>query len=161
MLADETMVRDLIDKRGNKYSDRPRLVMAKENLTKGRHILLRNYDEDFRRHQRMEAPVLSPRASSFYAPLQDMEGKQLLFDFLGVDDFCKHSERYSISLIYAVTYGFSVKSGEDPSIAEIRRFQDIFALAGAFGKWIVDAFPVLNKLPMALAPWKRLAEGFY
>ena len=64
MLADETMVHELLDKRGNKYSDRPRLVQAGENLNKGRHILLRSYDEEFRRHQRMEAPVLSPRASS-------------------------------------------------------------------------------------------------
>ena len=63
MLSDETMVHELLDKRGNKYSDRPRLVQAGENLTKGRHILLRSYDEDFRRHQKMEAPVLSPRAS--------------------------------------------------------------------------------------------------
>ena len=63
MLADENMVHDLLDKRGNRYSDRPRLVQAAENLNKGRHILFRSYDEDFRRHQRMEAPVLSPRAS--------------------------------------------------------------------------------------------------
>ena len=63
MLSDEGMVHELLDKRGNKYSDRPRLVQAGENLHKGRHILFRNYDEDFRRHQRMEAPVLSPRAS--------------------------------------------------------------------------------------------------
>ena len=63
MLADETMVHELLDKRGNKYSDRPRLVQAGENLHKGRHILFRSYDEDFRRHQRTEVPVLSPRAS--------------------------------------------------------------------------------------------------
>ena len=63
MLADEGMVHELLDKRGNKYSDRPRLVQAAENLHKGRHILFKSYDEEFRRHQRMEAPVLSPRAS--------------------------------------------------------------------------------------------------
>lgn len=63
MLSDEGIVHELLDKRGNKYSDRPRLVQAAENLNKGRHILFRNYDEDFKRHQRMEAPVLSPRAS--------------------------------------------------------------------------------------------------
>ena len=63
MLADENMVHELLDKRGNRYSDRPRLVQAAENLHKGRHILFRSYDDDFKRHQRMEAPVLSPRAS--------------------------------------------------------------------------------------------------
>jgi hypothetical protein len=63
MLADENMVHELLDKRGNRYSDRPRLVQAAENLHKGQHILFRSYDDGFKRHQRMEAPVLSPRAS--------------------------------------------------------------------------------------------------
>ena len=63
MLAEEGIVYELLDKRGNEYSDRPRLAQAAENLHEGRHILFRSYDEDFRRHQRMEALVLSPRAS--------------------------------------------------------------------------------------------------
>lgn len=90
-----------------------------------------------------------------------MESTQTLFDFLSSSDFAEHFERYSISLIYSVTYGFRVKSGDDPSIAEIHKVQDNLALAGAFGAWIVDAIPALNHLPMALAPWKRSAEGWY
>ena len=90
-----------------------------------------------------------------------MESSPLLFDFLRSDDLSMHFERYSISIIYAVTYGFRVKSSDDPSIAEIHRVQDNLALAGAFGAWIVDAIPVLNHLPMALAPWKRSAEEWY
>ena len=96
-----------------------------------------------------------------YTPLQEMESTQLLFEFLSSNDFDMHFERYSISLIYALTYGFRVESGDDPSIAEIHELQDNFAQAGAFGKWIVDAAPVLNNLPMSLAPWKRSAEGWY
>ena len=90
-----------------------------------------------------------------------MESNQLLFDFLTTSSFAAHFERYSISLIYALTYGFHVPSVSDPSIAEIHRVQDNLALAGAFGKWIVDAIPVLNNLPMALASWKREAEEWY
>jgi hypothetical protein len=62
-----------------------------------------------------------------------MESTHTLADFLSSADFAMHFERYSISLIYAVTYGFCVKSGDDPSIAEIHRVQDNLALAGAFG----------------------------
>jgi hypothetical protein len=80
---------------------------------------------------------------------------------LSSTDFASHFERYSISLIYALTYGFRVKSGSDPSIHEIHQVQDNLALAGAFGAWIVDAIPVLNHLPMWLAPWKRSAEEWY
>lgn len=90
-----------------------------------------------------------------------MESAHTLADLLSSDDFAMHFERYSISLIYSVTYGFRVKSGDDPAIAEIHRVQDNLALAGAFGAWIVDAIPVLNNLPMAFAPWKRSAEEWY
>ena len=69
-----------------------------------------------------------------YTPLQEMESKQLLSDFLTDSDFAKQFERYSISLIYSLTYGFRVKSGDDPSIHEIHKVQDNLALAGAFGK---------------------------
>lgn len=68
-----------------------------------------------------------------YIALQEMESTHTLADFLSSADFAMHFERYSISLIYAVTYGFCVKSGDDPSIAEIHRVQDNLALAGAFG----------------------------
>jgi hypothetical protein len=59
MLANETVTHDLLNKRGNKYSDRPRLVMANECQEKGMHIMFRDYNDGFKRHQRMEAPVLT------------------------------------------------------------------------------------------------------
>ena len=113
--------------------------------------------------QRLRRHVLAcaDRSSDSYTPLQETESNQLLFEFLSSSDFAAHFERYSISLIYAVTYGFRVPSESDPRITEIHRVQENLGLAGAFGKWIVDAIPVLNRLPMALAPWKRSAEEWY
>ena len=43
--------------------------MAGELTTKGMHIMLRPFDEEFLLHQRIEAPLLSPRASVCYVPL--------------------------------------------------------------------------------------------
>lgn len=78
MIANAAIARELLDKRGNIYSDRPRMVMVGENLTKGMHMLLRRYDDQYRLHQRMHASSLSPRASNTYYPLQDLESKQML-----------------------------------------------------------------------------------
>ncbi|KAH8422446.1 cytochrome P450 [Aspergillus melleus] len=161
MIADAAIARELLDKRGSVYSDRPRMVMAGDNLTKGMHLLVRNYDDRYRLHQRMEAPVLSPRASSTYLPLQDLESKQLLRDFLKSNDFHKIIERYSVSLVYALTYGFRLETGDEPEIHSAREILSNFVYAGRPGTWIVDAVPILNKLPEPLAPWKKEAERFF
>jgi hypothetical protein len=44
-------------------------VMAQELVCKGHNILFRPSGADLSRYQQMEAPVLSPRASTFYIPL--------------------------------------------------------------------------------------------
>ncbi|OJJ35541.1 hypothetical protein ASPWEDRAFT_183590 [Aspergillus wentii DTO 134E9] len=160
-LADSTHARELLDKRGSIYSHRPRMVMAGENLTKGMHILLRPYDERYRLHQRMDAPVLSPRASSTYAPIQDLESKQLLFDFLASNDFRKHFQRYSISLVYVLGYGFRLHTGDEQEVKDACLVQHNFAYAARVGTWIVDAIPILNVLPACLAPWKKTAEDLF
>ncbi|KAE8366042.1 cytochrome P450 [Aspergillus caelatus] len=161
LIADTTIARDLLDKRGSLYSNRPKLVMADDNLVKGMHILLRQYDDRFRLHQRMEAPVLSPRASSTYYPIQDLESKQLLHELLSSNDFSLHLERYSISLLYSLTYGFRVKTGNEQDVEDARRILHNFTYASRVGTWAVDAIPMLNSLPMFLAPWKRIGEELF
>ncbi|KAK6832516.1 hypothetical protein RU639_003925 [Aspergillus parasiticus] len=161
LIADAAIGRELLDRRGSLYSNRPKLVMADDNLARGMHILLRQYDDRFRLHQRMEAPVLSPRASATYYPIQDLESKQLLHELLSSNDFSLHLERYSISLLYSLTYGLRVKTGNEQDVEDARRILHNFVYASRVGTWAVDAIPMLNSLPKFLAPWKRIGEELF
>lgn len=160
-IGDATIARALLDKRGDIYSDRPRMVMAGENLTKGMHLLLRRYNDQYKLHQRIGAPVLSPRASRTYYPLQDLESKQLLYEFLSTNDFKKVYERYAASLVYSLVYGIRLRTGNEWMLKHAHEVEDNFAYAARVGTWIVDALPVLNYLPEALAPWKKTAENLF
>lgn len=82
ILSTVNAAQDLLSQRSAQYSDRPRMVMAGELVTKGMQILLRPYDAQYRLHQRMEAPLLNKRASECYRALQEMESRQLLIDAL-------------------------------------------------------------------------------
>ncbi|KAK4233340.1 Fumitremorgin C synthase [Achaetomium macrosporum] len=166
ILSTHQAAHDLLSKRSVRYSDRPRMVMAGELVTKGMHMLLRPYDEWYRLHQRMEAPHLNLRSASAYRPLQDMESRQLLFDVLheysevgakGVD-FHHHFERAMASFIYCVNYGYRLKTGYEQELMDGKRVQAEFARTGQVGAYLVDSFPSLNYLPKALAPWKKEAE---
>lgn len=82
LLSTTQAAHDLLSRRGAHYSDRPRLVMAGELVTKGMHMLFRPYDAQYRLHQRLEAPLLNAKAAIAYRPVQELESRQMLFDVL-------------------------------------------------------------------------------
>ncbi|KAI0007179.1 cytochrome P450 [Xylariaceae sp. FL0662B] len=167
ILSTMKAVQDLLAKRGSTYSDRPRLVVASELAMKGLHITFRPYNARYRLHQRMEAPLLNPRASNSYGPLQELESKQLLYDLLnkgggesGID--CHDPfERMTASTIYALAYGYRLKTGSEAELHHSRSVQGEFVKVARTGVYLVDTFPVLNYLPRFLAPWKREGERLF
>ncbi|KAL3489683.1 cytochrome P450 [Aspergillus germanicus] len=169
ILSTHQAAHDLLNRRSGRYSDRPRMVMAGELVTKGMHMLIRPYDERYKLHQRMEAPLLTLRAASNYRPLQDLESQQLLFDVLGEwdtfgekgVDFHHHFERAMASTIYCLNYGYRLQTGYEKELMDGKKVQAEFARTGQVGAYIVDSFPSLNYLPKFLAPWKKEGEELY
>ncbi|KAJ4266140.1 hypothetical protein NW762_004120 [Fusarium torreyae] len=169
ILSTHQAAHDLLNRRSGQYSHRPRFVMCGELVTKNMHMLLRPYDESYKLHQRMEAPLLTLRSASTYRPLQDMESQQLLFDVLNEServgekglDFHHHHERAMASFIYCLNYGYRLITGYEKELLDGKKVQAEFARTGQVGAYIVDSFPSLNHLPKFLAPWKKEAEGLW
>lgn len=176
VLSTNDAAHGLLSKRSALYSERPRLVMANDLVTKGMHMLLRPYDAAYKLHQRMEAPLLNPRAARCYRPLQELESRQLILDVLqdadeqgqrgggggaGVDVH-HHFQRAAGSFIYALAYGYRLRTGREQALEDAKRVQDEVSQNGALGgAHLVDAFPWLNRLPARLAPWRAEAEALY
>ncbi|KAL6811405.1 putative O-methylsterigmatocystin oxidoreductase [Trichoderma sp. SZMC 28015] len=155
ILGNYEAAHDLLDKRSNIYSSRPRSVMGGENVSKGMRTLLMPYGQQWRTHQRLQASYLNIRVSQTYRELQDVESKQLLCELLvpGVD-FSDRYHRYSSSLIFALAYGRRLETGSEPEVKAIDKVMENFLYAARVGTWIVDSLPFLNYLPNLLAPWK-------
>ena len=162
MLGTHEAARDLLDKRSNIYSSRPRVVMGGECVSKGFRPLLMPYGQRWRNHQRLQASYLNVRISQSYRALQDVESKQLLYELLnpGVD-FSDRYHRYSSSLIFALAYGRRLIEGDEPESRAIDEVMENFLYAARVGTWLVDALPALNYLPNFLAPWKRLGDRLH
>jgi cytochrome P450 len=135
--------------------------MAQELTCKSKHIMFKPFDEDFLLHQRLEAPVLSPRASACYTAIQDLESKQLLKNLLHSNNFPKEFECFAASTVYSITFGMRIITGEEWQLQTSHKCLKNFTIAGQVGAWIVDLFPGLNKLPAPLTPWKQTAETWY
>lgn len=104
------IARELLEKRSNIYSSRPRMVMVGECISQGNRSLILPYGEQWRGYRRLQGAFLSPRMSNTYRELQDLESKQLVSEFLSKDDFFKRFHRYSSSLTFALAYGKRVSS---------------------------------------------------
>ncbi|KAH7110895.1 cytochrome P450 [Dendryphion nanum] len=161
IIGDFDTARDLLDKRANIYSSRPRMVMAQELTCQNKHIMFKAFDEDFLLHQRLEATVLSPRASACYTPIQDLESKQLLKNMLSSNDFPQQFERFSASVVYTMTFGLRIVTGSEWQLQTSHECLKNLTIAGQVGAWIVDALPFLNSLPGPFTPWKKTAAAWY
>lgn len=175
VLSTNEAAQALLSRRGALYSDRPRFVMANDLVTKGMHMLLRPYDASYKLHQRMEAPLLSPRAARCYRPLQELESRQLIIDVLGEADSSSssssskkqgvdvhhHFQRAAASFIYSLAYGYRLQTGREKALEDARHVQEEMSKNGALGANLVDSFPSLNRLPACLAPWKKTAEDLH
>jgi len=104
---------DLLEKRGAKYSSRPRFIMGGELLSGGMRGLMAPYDAFWRRWRKLLHSGFMQRQSESYRPIQSLESKVLMNDLVtSPKDFRKHLERYAASVIVTVTYGRRVEDIE-------------------------------------------------
>ena len=101
---------DLLEKRGSKYSSRPRFIMGGELLSGGLRGLMAPYGSFWRRWRKQLHSGFMQRQSEVYRPIQSLESKVLMHELLqNPEGFRTHLERYAASVIVTVTYGRRVE----------------------------------------------------
>ncbi|CAE6410567.1 unnamed protein product [Rhizoctonia solani] len=114
--GDGSLVRELLDKRGSIYSNRPTEPMLKI-ASSGDHLLFQQDTEKWRA-ARKQIVRHYPRASDpEHVRLQEAESVQLLHDFLhDPERNMQHSMRYTTSIITCLNYGVRCATYKDPII---------------------------------------------
>lgn len=156
MLGSHAAAEALLVKRGLIYSSRPPLPMVNDCVSKNRRIIFLPSGEKWNIHHRLMGNFLTVKMAETYKDLQSLESLQLQAELLNGGDFIKCCNRISTSLGFALSYGERMPKGDEDEARHARKIIDV--LNDIFiRRWIVDALPVLNKLPAFLAPWKRYA----
>ncbi|KAL7624834.1 hypothetical protein AAE478_004048 [Parahypoxylon ruwenzoriense] len=147
---------DLLEKRGSKYSSRPRFIMGGELLSGGMRGLMAPYAPFWRRWRKLLHGGFMQRQSETYRPIQSLESKVLMHDLVhSPDRFRKHLERYAASVIVTVTYGRRVEDVDNDIV--VRRnaeSMDRLTQVNIPGKYAVERYPALKYIPRIFAPWK-------
>ena len=96
VINDLKTARELMDKRGAIYSDRPRLVLFCEMMGWDKILAFLPYGDKFRKHRRMMQQHFNSQAVVGFRPLQRVELYTLLDNLLkSPENFAHHFHRFA------------------------------------------------------------------
>lgn len=152
------IAQDLMGKRGAIYSSRPRFIIASERMTSGLNSAIIPYGKKWQNQYRIMNSVLDSSAVNRYHGVEDMESKQALVELLATDDFEAIISRYAGSIVMTLGYGIRLEHtrNEIPTKLLQLNARPFDAIGNSYYQ-AVELFPILDRLPGFLAPWKRLS----
>ncbi|KAJ7198958.1 cytochrome P450, partial [Mycena pura] len=102
--------------------------------------------------------MLQPRVVGGYEGMQYTESLWLLADLVTAPaEYYHHFLRFPASLVFTLSYGQRINDdGKD--LAGVERIFTILAQDSSPGAHLVDTFPILDRLPDFLAPWRAEAK---
>lgn len=148
-----------MEKRSNKYSSRPRMVVMGEIYNGNSSILTQPYGKAWSIRRKLLHQALNPKALRLYKPTQEAEAVRLCNALLkDPGDWEKQLERFTSSVVFCVAYGHRIDSLKAQVIADRFRFMHFQASLNIPGKYLAETFPIISKIPAALMPWKRQVQ---
>jgi hypothetical protein len=156
---------ELLDRRANIYSDRPRHVVSNEILCGGLFTGLMPYGDVFvfsflegfgtyltpswRRTRRAAHGMLTKTVVRDYHPTFRKEATILAFSILDNPQLLvEHVERSTASATMSILYDHpTLEDRHDKAITEIHAFIDRVVAAGGLGAYLADLFPWMMYIP--------------
>ncbi|EME86500.1 uncharacterized protein MYCFIDRAFT_43177 [Pseudocercospora fijiensis CIRAD86] len=156
IISDPQIAVDLMEKRSNKYSSRPRMVVMGEVYNGNSSVLTQPYGKAWSTRRRLLHQALKPVALRLYKPTQEAEAVRLCNALLrNPDRWEKELERFTSSVVFCVAYGHRIDSLQAKVIADRFKFMHFQASLNVPGKYLAESFPLLAKLPNWIATWKK------
>ncbi|KAJ3579779.1 hypothetical protein NPX13_g784 [Xylaria arbuscula] len=144
--------------KGSIYSDRPMQDSFRMRIWPYR-VLGIGVSPQFRMLRSINHRLLSFEKSLQFCGYQEFESVMMLQELLDFqNDFCIHSERYSVSIMFSAIFGVRLVQLNHPTIKEFFEIWTEMLRYFQPGTLLVDYFPILNKLPERFQPWLRLAR---
>ncbi|KAI9439112.1 cytochrome P450 [Lactarius indigo] len=150
---------DLLDRRAEIYSDRPRNIVAGEILCDKLAIPLLTYGPLWHKmhnaiHEALDMSFEVPQLNEAILLTSGLLAQPAIWD--------KHIRRTTASFAMTMTYGTpSMISEQDPGVKAIDGFMAHMTRATRPGAFLVELFPWMLRIPSRFAKWKRDAENWH
>ncbi|KAH8995439.1 cytochrome P450 [Lactarius akahatsu] len=148
---------ELLEKRANISSDRPRFIVADEILCGGLFSAAMIYGDLWRRTRRAAHEGLTKLAVRDYHPILRKEATLLssaILDDQGALEL--HFQRSSASAILSILYDYpTLENNDDETLKRIHTFIGRVSEAASPGAHLVELLPWMMHIPEIFAKWKR------
>ncbi|OAL39602.1 hypothetical protein AYO20_00999 [Fonsecaea nubica] len=156
VLSSDVAIKELLDKRGGIYSDRPDMYVSQDVASGGHRLVVMKYGERWRTIHRLIHNILNIKVAAKYIPYQDLENKVLLkglLDSPGADDLFQHLRRFAYSLSTQMIFGYRCPDFRDKRLNQLF---DVFngwsEVSESASSQLADLYPILQKLPNFMLP---------
>ncbi|KAF8878783.1 cytochrome P450 [Infundibulicybe gibba] len=163
VLNNAESVKELLERRANIYSDRPKSWMYHEICDRGKSIFnISSSDARHRQYRKILRGELGSSGTKAYWPLLESEVGKLLTGLRNSPEkYQGHIRRNATGVIMKMAYGYTVLE-DDPFISVAEEAAKISGWATAPGRWLVDYFPIVRFIPSWLpgTGWKQQGESW-
>ncbi|KAI0263954.1 cytochrome P450 [Gloeopeniophorella convolvens] len=144
--------KDLLEKCGDVYSDRPPVPFFDMMDWNGYEAMLR-YPEPWRSSRKVLDRCLRPGSVALYRPMQLAKARSLLNRLLECpEELQAHIELLQGEIILSMTYGYDVKERDDKFLVLAKKLVEIAAPSFLPGAALVNQIPLLQHIP-GWIPW--------
>ncbi|RYP52908.1 hypothetical protein DL768_002004 [Monosporascus sp. mg162] len=166
ILHDAKFAVELLERRGNIHSSRPRMIFGNEMCGWEHFLASQPYGNRLRAFRQNFYKFMGTRATlSGFHPLQELEAHRFLLRVLRAPDrLLQHVRTEAGAIILKMAYGYTIEPHEeDPLVSIADRALSQFSAAFVAGAWLVDTIPILRYLPdwMPGADFKRTAREWH
>ncbi|KAJ5146780.1 cytochrome P450 [Penicillium atrosanguineum] len=139
--------RDLIDKKGANYADRPRFVLF-EVMGWGVTLTFLRWSPRFKLHRKLLQQSFTQSACKPYRPIQQEEARRAVKAiFYKPQDWEVLLRQFSTAVVLRIGFGIDIQQENDPYVQMAIDVEEATGKGGVPGASIVDFFPVLRHLP--------------
>ncbi|KAL5639453.1 hypothetical protein ACGC1H_006825 [Rhizoctonia solani] len=151
---------ELLEHRWSIYSERPRMIMARDFVGWNRMLGLADYTDQTKIIRRYMHSSISTKAMPDWRPQQEQEAFRFLQKLLrSPENLIAHIRHTAGATVVRLTYGYTPKDQDDGYIKIAELAMEHFSLASTPGTFLVDVFPILKYIPWA--PFKRTGREWY
>lgn len=162
VITDRRLVKQLLDKKGNIYSNRPQSYVAHDLITGGDHLLVMQYGAKWRLFRRLvQNHFNETRCAHEHVALVDAEATQMIHDVMvAPEDLMLHPKRFSNSIITSLVFGIRTPSVRTPHMLQLYDVMEKWSAVMETGATPpVDIFGFLKWVPESLlGRWKTRAR---
>ncbi|KAF2634232.1 cytochrome P450 [Massarina eburnea CBS 473.64] len=162
VITDRRLVKQLLDKKGNIYSNRPQMHVANDLITGGDHLLTMQYGPKWRLFRRLiQTHFSETRCTNEHVALVEAEAVQMMHDIMvAPEDLMLHPKRFSNSIITSLIFGIRTASVRTPHMLQLYHVMEKWSAVMETGATPpVDIFGFLKWVPESLlGNWKTRAR---